>query len=103
MGGTLCLRLGVTGQENQRSTMGATRTIRGALVATACLALLGACHSDGKHAGRRPPSQAPSSSAFQRAGGDSAEQPRPTKAPVPLAPAVVQTLRSLREERLEIA
>ena len=83
--------------------MGATRTIRGALVATACFALLGACHSDGKHARRRAPSQAPSSSAFELGGRASAEQPRPTKTPVPLAPAVVQTLRSLREQRLEIA
>ena len=45
--------------------MGATRTIRRALVAITCLALLGACHSDGKRASRRMPSQTPSSSCLQ--------------------------------------
>ena len=82
--------------------MGATRTIRRALVAITCLALLGACHSDGKRASRRTPLQTPSSTASSLAGEVSTEKPRSTKA-APLAPAVVQTLRSLREQRLEIA
>ncbi len=101
--GTLCLRSGVTGRESQPSIMGARRTIRRATGAAACLALLGACHADGKHERQRAPSQAPRIVAPSAVSGVVAEQPRPAPTPVPLAPAVAQTLRSLREQRLEIA
>ena len=83
--------------------MGATRTIRRALVVAACPALLGACHSDAKPGGRRPPTQAPRGPASAVSVGTSAEQPKPVPTPTPAPSAVVQTLRSLREQRLEIA
>ena len=82
-----------------------TRTIRRVAWAAACLALLSACHADRKPAARRAeakPSGAsgPASAAIAEAA---AEKPRPTKPPAPLSPVVVQTLSSLREQRLEIA
>jgi len=92
------LRSGLAGRESQRSIMGATRTIRRALFA-ACLALLGACDSKGKRAQRPAPSAVPRALASQTV----AEKPRPSPSAVPLPSAVVQTLRSLREQRLEIA
>jgi hypothetical protein len=83
--------------------MGARRTIRRALVATACLASLSACHADGKQAERRAPSHALSGLGSAIVGEVAAEKPRPAANPAPLPPAVVQTLRSLRERHLEIA
>jgi len=82
--------------------MGATRTIRRALVAAVCLAWLSACQAKDKRAGRHAPlaglasSPAPSGEAF-------AEKPRPMPTQAPLPSAVVQTLRALREQQLEIA
>ena len=94
---------GVTGRESQPSIMGATRTIRRAALAAGCLALLGACHADGKQARRKAAPKEPSALGTSVLVDASAEKPRPTRAPAPLAPLVVQTLRSLREQRLEIA
>jgi hypothetical protein len=103
MGETLCLRSGVTERENQRSIMGATRTIRRAAVVTACLTLLGACRSDGKHAGHRASAPPPKGVASQALAHAFTEKPTAAPTKAPLAPAVAQTLRSLREQRLEIA
>jgi len=80
--------------------MGATRTIRRALVA-AGLAWLSACHSSGKRSERQPPSLAPKALVSGTAGA-AAEHPRPPPTARPLPSAVVQTLRTLRDERLEI-
>lgn len=101
------MRSGVTERESQRSIMAATRTIGSAAWASACLASLGlglgACHPDGKQAGRRAASKDAQALASAILADGSGEQPRPPSAPTPLAPAVVQTLRSLRDQRLEIA
>jgi hypothetical protein len=67
------------------------------------MGLFSACRSDGKHAGHRASSQAPKALASGPNGDASAEGPRPPRARTSLPPAVVQTLRSLRDERLEIA
>ncbi|HKO53691.1 MAG TPA: hypothetical protein VJV79_38545 [Polyangiaceae bacterium] len=82
--------------------MGAKQTIRRALLAV-CLPLLSACHAKSKPAERRAPPQLPRGLASAVFGDASAEQPRKERALGPLPSAVVQTLRSLREQRLEIA
>jgi hypothetical protein len=78
--------------------MGARRTIRRALVAV-CLALLSACDTKSKRPQRLASPAAPRAFASQAA----VEQPTPVPSAVPLPSAVVQTLRALREQRLEIA
>jgi hypothetical protein len=95
------LRLGLTERESQRSIMGAMRTIRRAALAAVCLALLGAC--DDKRADRLPPPRAARRVASANPARAAAEQPNSTPSPAPLPSAVVQTLRSLREQRLEIS
>ena len=82
--------------------MGARRTIRRVLVITVCWGLLCACRADGKRRGRQGPSRADKGVASAVVGGASGETPRTRPAPAPLPSAVVQTLRSLREQRLEI-
>lgn len=83
--------------------MSATRTIRRSAVAIASLALLGACHSEVKRAPEKPRARAAAGLASARLGEAAGEARRP--APTPTAPpsAVVQTLRALRDQRLEIA
>ena len=78
--------------------MGARRTIRRALVAVACLAWLGACRSKDQHAARPAARETPN----ELVSAALAEKPRPAPVARPLPSAVVQTLRSLREQRLEI-
>jgi hypothetical protein len=90
-------------RENQRSIMGAKRTIRRAALVAVCLGLLSACRSEGKHAPSRAASRAANGLASASDVDMSAENPRPARTRAPLPPAVVQTLRSLREERLEVA
>ena len=85
--------------------MGATRTIRRVAWAATCLTLLSACQADRKQAARRPATKSAHGSsglASPAVSEAAAEKPTPTPHPAPLSPVVVQTLSSLREQRLEI-
>lgn len=72
-------------------------------MAISCFGLFGACHSNGKQAKRRAPSEAPSGFALASGGTGSGETPKPAAVPAPKPPAIVQALSSLRDRRLEIA
>ena len=86
--------------------MTATRTIRRAALVIAWLGTLGACRSESNRSGRQPPPPHSSRSALVPALGSAIAEspaPAPARTTAPLPSAVVQTLRSLREQRLEIA
>ena len=79
--------------------MGATRTIRrGALVAGVAL-LYGCSKNKLRH---QPSAELPKAVVVDLAFDAGAERPRPTPTPAPLPSAVAGTLRTLREQRLEI-
>src|SRR6478609_7771373 len=82
--------------------MGAARTIRPVAAAIGCLALLGACHSDGKSAKRRTP-QAKGAFASASVAEGAGERPKSAATAAPKPSAIVQTLSALRAHRLTIA
>ncbi|HET7543476.1 MAG TPA: hypothetical protein VFK05_26565 [Polyangiaceae bacterium] len=87
--------------------MGATRTIRRAAALAACLALLGACRANAKRTEKKLPSPPlgaldPAVPGAVTAEGSPSPSPHPSRTPVPRPSAVVQTLSSLREQRLQI-
>jgi len=97
------LRSRLVGRESQRSIMGATRTIWRAVAAVAGLAVVVACRSGGNQRGRPTTSQPPKAFASAAMGAASAEAAARGLVRAPLPSAVVQTLRAVREQRLEIA